>query len=133
MPARNTVLGQKIHPPIIEAARTLRANSTPEEQTLWECLRNRRLNGWKFRRQQIIRNFIVDFYCHQTSLVIELDGEYHNDPDQQEYDAERDKILMEHGLQLMRIPNVRVRDELELVLAEIKKACESGASRQGDQ
>jgi len=52
MPPRNIILGQKVRPSIIEVAKYLRANQTPKEQALWECLRNRRLNGWKFRRQR---------------------------------------------------------------------------------
>ena len=130
--AKNIVRGQKVRPSIVEVAKYLRTIQTPEEQVLWECLRNNRLNGWKFRRHHIIADFIVDFYCQRAGLVIELDGEYHDDADQQAYDAERDRILAERGLCLMRIPNERVCDELELILVEINNACETGASRQGD-
>ena len=125
MPTHNIILGQKVRPEIIEVAKYLRANQTPIEQALWECLRNHRLNGWKFRRQQILDRTIVDFYCHKAGLVIELDGSYHADVDQQTYDRERDQMLMAHGLRILRFTNARIQDNLETVLIEIETACEN--------
>ncbi|MEH2062700.1 MAG: DUF559 domain-containing protein [Nostoc sp.] len=88
---------------------------------LWQHLRANRLNGFHFRRQQIINGFIADFYCHATALVIEVDGKIHEQ--QAEYDAERDKVLSARGLRLLRIKNEEVRHELDKVLMRISTAC----------
>ena len=90
MPVKNIYPGQKVNPEKINRARTLRRNMTPAEKVLWQELRGNKM-GPRFRRQQVIAGFIVDFYCHSAGLVIELDGDIHHE--QQEYDAERDKIL----------------------------------------
>jgi len=79
------------------------------------------LNGLHFRRQQIIDGFIADFYCHAARLVIEVDGEIHQQ--QAEYDAERSKVLSARGVRLLRIRNVEVRQNLNNILVRISKAC----------
>jgi very-short-patch-repair endonuclease len=79
------------------------------------------LNGLHFRRQQIIDGFIADFYCHAGRLVIEVDGEIHQQ--QAEYDAERDRVLTTRGLRLLRIKNEEVKQNLDRVLARISTAC----------
>jgi very-short-patch-repair endonuclease len=79
------------------------------------------LNGLHFRRQQIIDGFIADFYCHAARLVIEVDGEIHQQ--QAEYDAERDRVLLAPGLRLLRIKNEEVRQNLNSVLMRIATAC----------
>ena len=75
-------------------------------------------NGRHFRRQQIIDGFIVDFYCHAAGLVIEVDGKIHED--QIEYDAERDRILKQRELQILRFTNAEIRANLDAVLRSIK-------------
>ena len=95
---------------------------TPEEKILWQHLRANRLKGLHFRRQQIIDGFIVDFYCHAAGLVIEIDGEIHQQ--QAEYDAERDKILKARKMRVLRIMNSEVRDNLEGVLNWIIETCD---------
>lgn len=65
-------------PYAFERARELRMNMTQAEEILWEHLKKKQLNGYKFRRQHPVFKFIVDFYCHKAKLVVELDGEYHN-------------------------------------------------------
>jgi len=70
MPPRNIVIGQKVSPELAQRARELRSNQTPAEQVLWEKLRGNQLNGWHFRRQQIIGGYIVDFYCPRASLAV---------------------------------------------------------------
>ncbi|MEM1354921.1 MAG: endonuclease domain-containing protein [Planctomycetota bacterium] len=90
-------------PKATELARDLRAKSTPPEQILWKMLRNRRLGGMKFRRQVLIGPFLVDFYCAETNLVVELDGESHNG--RQQEDAERTSHLEQQGLRVVRITN----------------------------
>ncbi|MGQ0605032.1 MAG: DUF559 domain-containing protein, partial [Anaerolineales bacterium] len=75
----------KVKPPLpnalLERARELRRDATDSEQLLWSLLRDRQLNGLKFRRQHALPPFLLDFYCHEAALVIELDGEVHNDPE----------------------------------------------------
>lgn len=104
----------------MQRAKELRTQMTQEEKILWQHLRANRLNGLHFRRQQIIDGFIVDFYCHATGLVVEVDGEIHQQ--QAEYDAERDQVLSARGLRLLRIKNQEVRQELDRVLVRICRA-----------
>ena len=75
----------------------LRNNLTPAEATLWKYLKGSTLKDRKFRRQHSIGNYIVDFYCPEEKLIIELDGEVHNDPMQAVYDAERSEWLISMG------------------------------------
>jgi very-short-patch-repair endonuclease len=118
----NIIIGQKITSTKHEVAKELRRNMTPEEKIIWQHLRSNRLNGLHFRRQQIIDGFIVDFYCHAAELVVEVDGEIH---DQQiEYDLERDKVISSRGLRLLRVKNEDVRNNLDEVLRWIRQACE---------
>ncbi|NES17563.1 MAG: DUF559 domain-containing protein [Symploca sp. SIO3E6] len=117
----NIVIGQKVSSTKVQRAKELRRQMTPEEKILWQYLRANRLNQLHFRRQQIIDGFIVDFYCHAARLVIEMDGEIHQQ--QVEYDAERDRILSARGLQLLRISNEEVRQNLDKVLVIISTAC----------
>ena len=95
MPITNINPGQKVTKEKQERARELRREMTPAEKILWEELRANKL-GVHFRRQQVIQGFIVDFYCHQAGLVIELDGDVHDL--QQDEDARREKVLTEMGL-----------------------------------
>src|SRR5690349_9123750 len=76
---------------LLAIARDIRHEPAPAEQKLWRCLRNRRLNGLKFRRQHPIGPFIADFYCADLRPIIELDGDSH--ADQLQYDAERTQWL----------------------------------------
>jgi len=114
---RNIVIGQKVTPIKVQRAKELRHQMTQEEKILWQYLRANRLNGLHFRRQQIIDGFIADFYCHAARLVIEVDGEIHQQ--QAEYDAERDRVLLARGLRLLRIKNEEVRQNLNSVLMRI--------------
>jgi very-short-patch-repair endonuclease len=82
------------------------------------------LEGYHFRRQQVIEPYIVDFYCHAASLVVELDGGSHLE--QADYDRQRDGYLMARGLRVMRFYNSDVDRELETVLATILAACREG-------
>jgi len=118
---RNIVAGQFVREEKRDCARKLRREATPAERILWECLRGKKLNGWKFRRQQPIDGFIADFYCPESGLVIELDGSVH--ANQIEADRERDDILKRRELHILRFPNWRVDRELQKVLAEINSVC----------
>ncbi len=118
------IVGQYIHPNKLERAKQLRRNMTEAEITLWQHLRANRLNGLHFRQQQVIDGFIVDFYCHAASLVIEVDGEIHNH--QQEYDRERDRILAMKRLNILRISNNEILQDLQQVLSHILVASRKG-------
>ena len=104
MPVNNIVIGQKISRKMHERARELRRNMTPAEKILWDRLRHNRLNGLQFRRQQIIDGFIVDFYCHSKALVVEVDGDIHDE--QKAYDSERDNSLIARGFGVLRFTRV---------------------------
>lgn len=100
-------------------AQFLRKNETESEKILWEKLRNNQLKGLKFRRQHPIGLYIADFYCHKLKLIIEVDGEYHNLPEQIEKDKERTQILESNGLQLIRFTNNEIQKNLEKTVSEI--------------
>jgi very-short-patch-repair endonuclease len=99
----------------------LRNNPTQAEAFLWGYLKNSQLEGKKFRRQSSIESFIVDFYCPEEKLVIELDGDFHFDEKEIKYDAQRTKILNEEGLKVIRFENQEVMLNLETVLLKIKQ------------
>ena len=82
----------KLDPQLLEFAKNMRSNATDAEHLLWQLLRAKRFMNLKFRRQHVIAQYIVDFYCHELGLVIELDGSHHGTDDAIEYDAERTKF-----------------------------------------
>lgn len=79
MPIKNIVTNQKVTKEKLQRAKELRREMTPAEKLLWQEVRAKKL-GVRFRRQQIIQGFIVDFYCHKAALVVEVDGDIHNLP-----------------------------------------------------
>ena len=113
-----------------KAAKTLRINSTDAERKLWSRLRDRRLLGFRFVRQQPIGPFIADFACREADLVIELDGGQHADDDVVQYDARRTAILAEHGYQVLRFWNtdalLHTDGVLELIADHLQKAPSPG-------
>ena len=106
-------------PEIEEAARRLRKNLTTAEAILWEKLRNKQLDGLRFRCQHPVGNFILDFYCPSRKLVIEIDGDIHKE--RTEYDNARTSKLEEYGYRVIRFSNERVMNDLQGVLDEIKR------------
>ena len=100
----------------------LRNSLTAAEAVLWQNLKGRQLLGKKFRRQIGIGRYIVDFYCPESGLVIELDGDRHFSITIDEYEAERTKYLEEEGLRIIRFENNELYDNLEGVLETIKEA-----------
>lgn len=92
-------------------ARELRVEQTPAEQFAWERLRNRRCLGLKFRRQQTLYGFIVDFYCAELRLAIELDGAVHDDEERRKQDGYRDSALKQCDIRVIRIKNSEVSRE----------------------
>lgn len=111
-------------PEIHRRARDLRNGMTPCEKILWQRLKGKYLLDYKFRRQHPIYKYIVDFYCHQLRLVIEVDGSVHSSVDAVEYDSNRTKELEEFGLQVLRFSNDEVSFNTEYVIAIIKAKIE---------
>ena len=103
-----------------ENAKSNRTNATDAEKLLWNLLRNKQL-GEKFRRQHIIGDFIVDFISLTNHLIIEVDGEYHNTPEQQEADNLRTQFLNEMGFEVLRFTNEEVLNTPDFVISTIKK------------
>jgi len=87
----------------IEVTRKLRKQPTMAEERLWWILRNRLMLGFKFRRQYVFKGFILDFYCPQARLGIELDGGVH--AKQQGYDQARQELIEDHGIKILRFKN----------------------------
>jgi very-short-patch-repair endonuclease len=102
-------------------ARELRQPQTPAEERLWRLLRDRRLSGYKFRRQHPIGGFIVDFYCAACHLVVEVDGDSH--VVQAEYDRARTDWLVDKGHTVVRFTNHEVHEAPEAVLETIVEYC----------
>lgn len=104
---------------LLQHAKSMRKDSTEAEGILWEALRNRNL-GDKFRRQHLIEDYIVDFVCLEKKLVVEVDGEYHNEQEQKEADDLRTQYLEFYGFKVIRFSNIEVEKELESVIEKIK-------------
>ncbi len=114
----------RIYPPLLERAREMRHPQTPAEATLWRALRNRNLK-YKFRRQHPIGHFIIDFYCAQAKLCIEVDGASHLEPEQVKYDKARTDFLEGLGYKMIRFANNDVRYNINAVVDEIVRTIES--------
>ena len=113
---------QPITPPELKVrARELRYDSTVPERKLWDALRGRKLAGLKFRRQHPIPPFVVDFYCEEELLVVELDGDSHIGC--ANYDENRSANLIKKGLKIVRFGNDDVLQDLEAVLHGILRVC----------
>jgi adenine-specific DNA-methyltransferase len=107
---------------LIARCRELRQNATDAEQLLWKVLRNRQVCNAKFRRQYLFRTYILDFYCPEIKLAIELDGGQHLE--QEGYDRRRTEELNSYGIRMVRFWNHEVLQHLEDVVKEIWKAVE---------
>jgi very-short-patch-repair endonuclease len=105
-------------------AQFLRRNETKAEKLLWEKLRNNQLEGLKFRRQHPVNIYIADFYCHKFKLIIELDGDYHNQEEQKQKDEVRTEVLRLNGLKIIRFKNEEVEQDINQVLTTIKNKIE---------
>ena len=97
-----------------------RNNPTQSEEFLWEQLKGKNLENYKFRREHIIADCIADFVCLQKSLVIEVDGKYHNEPEAKEYDKLRTQLFNEYGFKVIRFTNEEVINDIDNVLNSIK-------------
>jgi chorismate synthase len=103
-------------------AKQNRLNPTEAEDKLWQLVRNRNIEGAKFRRQHPIEGFIPDFVCLEKKLIIEIDGGYHNQEEQAKYDAAREEWLKEHQYQLLYFSNDEILQQAETVIEQIKTA-----------
>lgn len=112
-----------VTPSVRKRSKQLRRAQTPAEKTLWRALKNRQLGGYKFRRQHPIGSYILDFYCAQVKLVIELDGCTHKN--QQEYDNDRTQWLNDHNYEVLRFPNHQIHSNLDQVTTKILQMCQS--------
>ncbi len=101
--------------------RDLRKRATSQEDLLWEKLRNRKL-GPKFRRQHSVGRYILDFYCKEKRLLIEIDGGIHEKKENKEYDTVRDKYFIELDFKILRFTNDEVEQDMEKVIDKIR-AC----------
>jgi len=106
-------------------ARNLRGSQTDAENLFWYLLRDRRFLGLKFRRQHPVPPYVLDFYCEELRLAIELDGGQHNDPEGIERDRERDIFLARHNIRVLRYWNDDVLTRLEDVLEHLWAAVAS--------
>ncbi len=113
-------------PEVRGAAREMRRQPTGSESLLWSALRNRRLAGRKFRRQHPVGRFILDFYCHEVRLAVEVDGQVHET--QREADRERQQILASMGIRFLRLPAALIESDLPAALAAIEEALSPGPS-----
>ena len=103
-----------------EKRKRLRNNPTKAEAFLWRYLKDSQFEGRKFRRQSSIKNYIVDFYCPEEKLVIELDGDFHFDEKAMKDDEKRTKKIEEEGIRVIRFENQEVLLNLDKVLQTIK-------------
>lgn len=107
-----------------EKRRQLRRRSTLAEKLLWRNLRNRGLAGFKFRRQYSVGYFVLDFYCPELKLAIEVDGYSHESEAAKKYDAERQEIIEVYGVRFLRITDEEVYENLEKILEKINREIE---------
>ena len=103
-----------------EIRKELRKKATPAERVLWSCLRGNQLRGRKFRRQHSIGPYVVDFYCHEERIVIELDGHHHYSGPGSEYDEVREQFMRTMGIQVLRFENKMVFEQPQRVLEHIE-------------
>ena len=122
MPARNDHNRKALEP----MRKDLRTNGTPAEGALWKLISRRKLQGRKFRRQFSINNCILDFYCVEEKLCIELDGAPHFTDEGKQRDEKRDAFLRSRGITIIRIENKAVFERTSDVLALIQSHFNNG-------
>jgi very-short-patch-repair endonuclease len=105
-----------------EHARDMRKAPTPYERRLWSWLRDRRFGKYKFRRQHPIGPYILDFFCVELKLVIEMDGKQHEEVWMADYENARTTFLNRRGIQVLRIANELLREDAPIVAQQIRYA-----------
>ncbi len=101
---------------MLKIAKDFRKQPQPSEAVLWNALRARQLRGFKFRRQQPIGSFVVDFYCDEAGLIVEVDGPIHEH--QQDADRQRQELLESLGLRVLRIQADEIISDIDTVLTQ---------------
>ena len=109
---------------LLEHSKKMRNQPTEAERLLWNVLSNKQLDGYKFRRQHIIGNYIADFICLKTNLIVEIDGSIHQLPENKVSDKERTEWLQEEGYRVIRFTNNEILSDLDKVLEEIQQELE---------
>jgi very-short-patch-repair endonuclease len=104
-------------------ARQMRKEPTPAEAALWQCLRGKKVLGFRFRRQHAIERFIVDFYCRKAKLIVEIDGPIHQYTIKE--DAARQEFLVSKGLAILRFRNEEVLGDCDDVIERIEAVLRS--------
>jgi very-short-patch-repair endonuclease len=117
-----------LHKRMAEVARDLRVRKTSSEDVLWGMLRARRLDGRTFRRQQPIGPFVLDFFCAEERLAVEVDGGVHDDPEQARLDEERQQLIESTGIRFVRVSNDLVMHRQERALENIRSTFSTNAS-----
>lgn len=112
-------LGAK--PSLFRNAYELRKNPTEAEEILWSYLRDRQMEGVKFRRQHPLKEYVPDFYVNELKFAIELDGGYHNDKVQKFYDKDREEVIASYKIVILRFTNEEVIFNIDSVLAIIRE------------
>ena len=108
-------------PQIIARAKELRSNMTPSESCFWSLVSKNRLRGYKIRRQHPIAVYVVDFYCHELRLAIEIDGGIHLEKEVMRYDEIREHDLTLLGIKVLRFTNEQVQNDSQEVLNRVEK------------
>ena len=111
-------------PDVFKKAKELRRYETEAEKMLWARLNRNKISGFHFRRQHPINRFIVDFYCARIKLVIEVDGNIHELPENKVYDIGRSQILNDFGITVIRFSNDQIIDDIEVTIINIRNKVE---------
>ncbi len=109
------------HPVTKDFRRFLRKNETSAERVLWHYLRKKQLDGYRFRQQHGFGPYVLDFYCPELRLCIELDGEVHDGAEQKEKDRDRTFFLTQNRIHVIRFKNQEIETEIESVLNKIRE------------
>jgi very-short-patch-repair endonuclease len=111
--------GQRLIPGKHALAKYLRRTMTKAERVFWNAVRNNKVRGLQFRRQQVIGKYIADFYCSRLRLAVELDGEIHLK--RKDYDRYREEAIKRYGIGIMRFGNEEVLSDIGKVIGEIER------------
>lgn len=103
----------------VSLAREFRKNPTKSEKILWNALRNRQFLNLKFRRQYLVDGYLIDFYCHELKLAIEIDGGVHLNKKRREYDRERQNIIEQYKIRFFRVNSKEVELDINRMLKEL--------------
>jgi very-short-patch-repair endonuclease len=110
-------------PDIFQKTKTLRLNMTASEKIIWNRINKGKIMGLRFKARHPIDIFIFDFYCHELKLVVEIDGDIHNNHDQRSYDEGRTAELEHFDIKVVRFKNDEVSTDIEKVINELVRMC----------